>query len=162
MIRKLIIGSLLGSALFAAPLLCSAGQSAQNEKEMAPLQYLVGTWHCDWKSQNRAGSEDQLFQPALDGAWLEEKEIVNVNGLQTVASIHYTGYDPRSKAYIHMGPDANGSYEVAQSPDSEVWHSADGSFVHHKVSDTQRKMTETYGTGTHAVSLSMLCVKSGH
>lgn len=156
---KLVITSLLTSALFAAPLVSSAAQSAPNAKQMAPLQYLVGTWHCDWKSQNRAGSEDQVFQPALDGAWLEEKELVNVNGLQTVASIHYTGYDPRSKSYMHMGPDANGSYEVAHSPDAEVWQSADGSFVHHKVSDTQRTMTETYQSGNGTTSLSMTCVK---
>lgn len=160
MIRKLVVGSLFASALFAAPLLSSARQAPPNEKEMAPLQYLVGTWHCNWQSASNAGTEDQVFQPALDGAWLEEKELVVRNGRQTVASIHYTGYDPRSKAYMHIGPDANGSYEVAHSADSEVWHSGDGSFVHHKVSDSQRQMTETYHTGNATVRLSMTCVRA--
>lgn len=160
MLRKLAVGSLFASALFAVPLLSFAGQAPRNEKQMAHLQYLVGTWHCDWQSGNNHGSEDQIFQPALDGAWLEEKEVVNMNGRQTVASIHYTGYDPRSKAYIHLGPDANGSYEVAHSPDSEVWDSVGGSFVHHKISDTKRKMTETYRSGNTRVRLSMVCTKT--
>lgn len=160
MVRRLVTGSLFASALFVAPLLSSAAQAPPNEKEMAPLQYLVGTWHCDWQSGSKAGREDQVFQPALDGAWLEEKELVNVNGQQTVASIHYTGYDPRSKAYMHIGPDANGSYEVAHSPDSELWRSGDGSFVHHKISDNERKMMETYRSGNTTVRLSMMCMKA--
>jgi hypothetical protein len=160
LIRKLVIGSLFACGLFAAPLFSSASQSAPNAKQMAALQYLIGTWHCDWKSQNRTGSEEQVFRPALDGAWLEEKEIVQVNGEQTLASIHYTGYDPRSNFYVHIGPDANGSYEVAHSPDAEIWHSADGSFVHHKVSDTQRNMTESYRSGNTTVQLSMSCMKT--
>lgn len=160
LVRKLVTGSLFASALFAAPLLSVAGQAPPNEKEMAPLQYLVGTWHCDWESGSKTGSEDQVFQPALGGAWLEEKELVNAHGRHTVASIHYTGYDPRSKVYMHMGPDANGSYEVAHSPDAEVWHSDDGSFVHHKVSDSQRNMTETYRSGNTTVRLSMACAKA--
>lgn len=160
LVRKLILGSLFASALFAAPLLSSAGQLRANEKEMAPLQYLVGTWHCDWQSGSKSGSEDQIFQTALDGAWLEEQEVVSVNGRQTVKSIHYTGYDPRDKAYIHIGPDANGSYEIAHSRDSEVWQSTDGSFVHQKISDSQRKMTETYGSGNAIVQLSMTCAKT--
>lgn len=159
MFRKLIAGSLCAAALSAAPLLSSAGQAAPNEKAMASLQYLVGTWHCDWQSGNNSGSEDQVFQPALGGAWLEEKELVGVNGRQTVASIHYTGYDPRIKAYVHMGPDANGSYEIAQSPDGDVWHGADGSFLHHKISDTQRRMSETDRVGNTTVHLSMSCQK---
>lgn len=126
---------------------------------MASLGYLVGSWHCDWKSQNDSGREEQVFQPALDGAWLEEKELVTVNGRQTVASIHYTGYDPKSKSYMHMGPDANGSYEVAHSPDAVFWRAADGTFIHHKVSDTQREMTETDRIGNKTVKLSMTCIK---
>lgn len=160
LVRKLVIGSLLASALAAAPLLSSAEQTPPNETQMAPLRYLIGTWHCDWQSANKTGSEDQAFQPALGGAWLEEKELVNVNGSQTVASIHYTGYDPRSKAYMHIGPDANGSYEVAHSPDAETWQSGEGSFIHHKVSDTRRNMTETYRSGNKTVQLSMTCVKT--
>lgn len=160
MVRKLVTGCLFASAVFAAPLVSFAGQAAPNEKQMAPLQYLVGTWHCDWQSGSKSGSEDQVFQPALGGAWLEEKELVSVNGRQTVASIHYTGYDPRTRVFMHMGPDANGSYEVAHSPDSEIWNGADGSFVHHKISDSERKMNETYRSGNATVRLSMTCVKA--
>lgn len=159
MFSKRIIGSLLAAALSGAPLLSAAAQAPPNEKQMVPLQYLVGTWHCDWKSQNGSGHEDQVFQPALDGAWLEEKELIDVNGRQTVASIHYTGYDPKSKSYVHMGPDANGSYEVAHSPDAVSWSAADGSFIHHKVSDTRREMTETDQVGTKTSRISMICVR---
>jgi hypothetical protein len=160
LIRKLVIASLFASAAAAAPLLSRADQSAPNEKQMAPLQYLIGTWHCDWKSQKRTGSEDQIFQPALGGAWLEEREVVKVNGTQMVASIHYTGYDPRSKSYIHMGPDADGSYEVAHSADTELWDCAGGTFVHHKISETERTMTESYRSGTATVQISMTCLKN--
>lgn len=160
MLRKLIVGSLFAAVLSAAPLLSSADQAPANQKQMASLQYLLGTWHCDWQSGNTSGSEDQVFQTALDGAWLEEKELVDVNGRQTVASIHYTGYDPRTKFYIHMGPDANGSYEVAQSVDSDIWHGADGSFVHTKISDTERKMSETVRNGKRTEQLTMSCAKT--
>lgn len=127
---------------------------------MASLQYLLGDWHCDWKSQNNSGSEEQVFQPALDGAWLEEKELVVTNGRQTVTSVHYTGYDPQIKSFVHMGPDANGSYEIAKSPDAEVWHSEEGMFVHRKISDTRREMSETDRIGNKTVQLSMICLKT--
>lgn len=160
MFRKLMTGSLCAAVLFGAPLLSSAAQPPPNEKQMIPLQYLVGTWQCDWKSGDSSGREEQVFQPALDGAWLEEKELVVVNGRQDVVSIHYTGYDPRTKAYVHVGPDANGSYELAQSPDAEVWRSADGTFSHHKVSETQREMSEIDRIGKKTVTISMTCMKA--
>jgi hypothetical protein len=123
---------------------------------MAPLQYLIGTWNCDWQSGGKSGSEQQVFEPAFDGTWLEEKEVVSVEGRAFVRSIHYTGYDPATKTFVHVGPDADGTFELAQSPDTVNWHSGDGSFVHRKVSDTQRTMSETDSGQT----VSMSCTKT--
>lgn len=153
--RNILKGSILAITLAATPLLSLASQSPQNEKQMAGLQYLVGTWQCDWTAGSNSGSERQVFAPVFDGAWLEEKEIVNEAGRSTVHSIHYTGYDPAMKMFVHVGPDAGGSYELAQSPDAIYWRSSDGSFEHRKVSDTRRTMNESVSGKT----LSMTCTK---
>ena len=134
MIRKLLVLASLGAALIAA--------SPPNAKQMASLNYLVGTWHCAWSDGKQSGSEDQIFSVALGGAWLEEKEVVSMNGQPFVRSIHYTGYDPAKREFLHVGPDANGTYELAESADTNTWTSADGKFLHTKVSDTERKMNE--------------------
>ena len=161
MYQKLAFGILFAAAVSAAPGVSLAAQPPANAQQMAPLQYLIGTWHCTWKSGSRSGNEDQVFTPALDGAWLEEKEIVSKGGELFVISDHYTGYDPRMKKYVHVGPDADGSYELAQSPDGDVWSSTDGNFIHKKISDVERTMTETAGTGDNAPRVSMTCSKAG-
>ena len=134
MIRKLLVLTAIGASLIAA--------SPPNAKQMAQLNYLVGTWHCQWSDGKNSGKEDQVFSLALDGAWLEEKEIVTVNGQPKVTTDHFTGYDPQKHKYMHLGPDATGSYEIAESLDTNVWTSTDGKFLHTKVSDTERTMSE--------------------
>lgn len=156
MYKKLALGLLF--AVLTAPFPALAAQPPVNAGQMAPLQYLVGTWHCTWQSGSQSGSEDQIFTPALDGAWLEEREVVSSGGVPVVATIHYTGYDPHLKEYVHVGPDADGSYELAHSPDGDAWISTDGNFVHKKVSDVERTMTETSGTAR----VTMTCAKAGN
>ena len=149
---KILKVSAIAAALAAVPFLSYASPAPPNQKEMAPLLYLIGTWNCRWQSGSHSGRERQVFEPAFDGAWLEEKEIVSGQ----VRTVHYTGYDPAKKTFVHVGPDADGTFELAQSPDTITWRSADGSFVHTKVSDTKRTMTQTDG----AQSVSMTCTKT--
>jgi hypothetical protein len=155
--RSIFKSLLVAVTLTTTPSLAFASQAAPNQKEMAPLQYLVGTWSCLWQAGSTSGSEQQVFEPAFDGAWLVEKEIVQTSAGARVRSLHYTGYDPAIKMFVHVGPDANGTYELAQSPDAVTWHSADGSFVHQKVSDTKRTMTET---DNGRARVSMTCTKT--
>ena len=150
MFKTLLFGVLLAATTAGAP----------NDSKMAPLQYVVGTWHCTWQAGGSSGSLDQVFAPALGGAWLEEKELVNAGGGQTLTSLHYTGYDPRAKEYVHVGPDADGSYEIAHSADAEVWTNADGRFIHHRVSADERTMSETASVGGKMVQSSMRCTRA--
>lgn len=150
MFKLLLTGALLASTVAAAP----------NDSQMAPLQYLIGTWNCTWQAGTSTGTLDQVFAPALDGAWLEEKEIASTGGRQTVTSIHYTGYDPQTKEYVHVGPDADGTYEVAHSRDGDVWTNADGTFVHHRVNNDERTMTDTIRAGNNVMHLSMVCKRA--
>jgi opacity protein-like surface antigen len=161
---KRVLTACVAAAIFASlPLISQAATQPPNAQQMAPLQYLVGTWHCTWTAGKDTGAEDQVFESALYGAWLQEKEVVvNASGQSVVQSIHYTGYDPENASYMHVGPDASGAYEIARSPDGNVWHDANGggAFVHTKVSDTQRTMSEEYQSGGKSVKLVMTCTKA--
>jgi hypothetical protein len=55
------------------PVGSSAAAPAAPAREMASLQYLVGTWHCTWTSGKQSGAEDQIFESVMGGSWLEEK-----------------------------------------------------------------------------------------
>lgn len=128
---------------------------------MAPLQYLLGTWHCSWTAGTASGAEDQVFVSALNGAWLQESEVVqNASGQPFVRSVHYTGYDPAKKLFMHLGPDADGSYEIAQSVDTNVWQEPSGSFYHTKISDTERAESESYQANGKTVTFHMSCKKA--
>jgi|SRR5579863_6634414 len=130
------------SKLFLAGLLFAATiAAAPNDSRMARLQYFVGTWHCTWHAGTQSGTMDQVFSPTFDGAWIAEQEIVPVGGHPKVVSLHYTGYDVRAKEYVHVGPDADGSYELARSVDGDTWTNADGTFVFRRVSQDERTMT---------------------
>jgi hypothetical protein len=64
--------------------------------------------------------------------------VTDAAGEPMIRSIHYTGFDPKKKAYVHLGPNANGSYEIAQSADTEVWHAVPegpGALTHPKLRD---------------------------
>lgn len=157
---KRIFAAVLSGAISLSPLASLADEASPNHAQMASLQYLVGAWHCTWQSGRNSGTLDQVFAPALNGAWLEEKEIVSVGGRATVTSVHYTGYDPRLKKYVHVGPDADGSYEIAQSPDGDEWSNADGTFVHRKISNNRRTMTDNARVDGKIVQSSMTCTRA--
>lgn len=162
---KRLLLPILASAAISLSLSGNATAAATppNAAQMAPLQYLIGTWHCTWTSGTQSGSEDQIFETALDGAWLQEKEVVaGRNGRPTVLSIHYTGYDPATKSYMHVGPDADGTYEIAQSPDASLWRNPGTAnvFTHTKISDTQRTMAETDRSNGKTVNITMTCNKA--
>ena len=159
------LSALLLAAAIAVPIATSAASPAPNAKEMAPLQYLVGTWHCEWTTGDASGSEDQVLTSVMNGAWLQEAEVVHdAQGNSFVHSIHFTGYDPQKKKFVHVGPDADGTFVTAESDDSNAWHElapATGStFYHTKISDTERHESETFEDGNgKTVHYRMVCKK---
>jgi hypothetical protein len=159
----LIVISAVSAILLNVTPFASAATLPPNAKQMAALHYLIGTWHCTWPSNGKVGSEEQIFEEALGGAWLQEKEVVTgADGRPATMSIHYTGYDPAKGRYMHVGPDADGSYELASSADMNAWEDASdatSTFVHTKVSDTQRTMKLSYQDAGKPMSLLMACTK---
>lgn len=143
MLKSLIAGLLFLATIAAAP----------NQSQMARLQYFVGTWHCTWHAGTHSGTIDQVFTPALGGAWIAEQESVSIDGRSKVLSLHYTGYDAAAKEYVHVGPDADGSYEIAHSIDGDTWTNAEGRFVFHRVSQDERTMTATGPDGKELESM---------
>ena len=83
------------------------------------------------------------------------------SGEPIVQSIHYTGYDPQHKRYMHVGPDADGTYEIAESPDTNTWSNpgTNNVFIHTKISDTERTLSETDHVNGKTVTLTMTCNK---
>jgi hypothetical protein len=161
-LRSFLIALSAASAIFLSVCAFSpAATLAPNAKEMAPLHYLIGTWHC---SGAGIPAEDQVFEEALGGAWLQEKEVVTgSDGQPKTVSIHYTGYDPATAHFMHVGPDVDGSYELASSVDGDVWHDsndASSTFTHTKVSDTARTMRLNFMDKGKPASLLMTCKKA--
>jgi hypothetical protein len=92
-----------------------------NAAQMTRIANMVGTWDCKWKAGPSSGSLIATFTPVMNGAWLEETEAVESGGKTVVQTMHFTGYDPSTKHWIHGGPNADGTYEVAQSDDLATW-----------------------------------------
>ena len=131
----------------ATPALAAPPNSAQ----MAKLANWIGTWDCNWTAGASSGALVATFTPVMDGAWLEETEAVESGGKTVVQTMHFTGYDPSSKHWIHAGPNSDGTYEVAQSDDLAVWKNlfpvgaGEGKLV--RPSDTEYIISEDYQQG---------------
>jgi len=54
---------------------------------------------------------------------------------------HFTGYDMAKKQYVHLGPNMDGTYEVATSADAPVWHSGTNEIAVTKVSNDRYTMS---------------------
>ena len=132
----------------AAAVLVATVAAVPNEQQMAALNPFIGTWHCTVEAGGKTGTLDQIFTPVFDGAWLETREIVTIGGKPKTISLHYTGYDKRTKQYVHFGPDFDGSYEMAHSDDAATWTNDEGRFVFHSESPQTRTMTATAPDGT--------------
>lgn len=117
--RTFTILAALAASLGAAP----AQAAPPNAGQMATLSYLLGTWDCTWTAGPASGSLVATFSNVMDGAWIEETEAVQKSGAEVVMTMHFTGYDTAGKRWLHAGPNADGSYEVAQSDDFVTWHS---------------------------------------
>jgi hypothetical protein len=110
------------TALSAAALSSARAVAAPpNASQMTKIAYMIGTWDCKWKAGPSTGTLVATFTPVMDGAWLQETEAVENGGKTVVQTMHYTGYDPSSNHWIHAGPNADGTYEVAQSDDLATW-----------------------------------------
>jgi len=111
------------AALSAAALSSARADAApSNASQMTKIAYMIGTWDCNWKAGTSSGTLTATFAPVMNGAWLQETEAVKRDGKTVVQTMHYTGYDPSSKHWIHAGPNSDGTYEVAQSDDLATWN----------------------------------------
>ena len=109
-------------ATLATPTLATAQAAPPNAAEMAKISYLLGTWDCSWSAGPAKGVLVSTFSNVMDGAWIQETEAVEKDGAQVVTTMHYTGFDTAGKRWLHAGPNADGTYEVAQSSDTLIWH----------------------------------------
>lgn len=108
-----------GSALAFAP--APAAAAPPNAAEMSKLAFFLGTWDCNWTAGGQSGAIVATFTPIMDGAWVEETEAVVAGDRTTIQTMHFTGYDPATKHWLHGGPNSDGTYEVAQSDDLATW-----------------------------------------
>jgi hypothetical protein len=135
---------LLGIAamLLSLPVGASAASAPPNAAQMQKIEYLVGTWTCEVKAGGQVGSAHEKFESAFRGAWLLETESVpSSTGSFVDIAKHYTGYDTAKKQYVHLGPNLDGSYEVATSADAAVWHSGANAIAFTKVSNDRYTMS---------------------
>ncbi|MGR4064122.1 MAG: hypothetical protein ACLQPV_01580 [Vulcanimicrobiaceae bacterium] len=116
-ILTLILAAGAGLAFAPAP----AAAAPPNAAEMSKLAFFAGTWDCRWSAGAQSGALVATFTPVMDGAWLEETEAVTMGDRSIVQTMHFTGFDPATKHWIHGGPNADGTYEVAQSDDLATW-----------------------------------------
>jgi hypothetical protein len=87
------------------------------------------------------------------------------NGNSVITTMHYSGYDPSLKMYVHMGPNADGTYEVAYSKDFRIFHnvhpegmSAPATLA--KQSDTQYTLSEPFTQNGQHLVYEEKCVKN--
>ena len=138
--RTFLLG--VAAILLSAPVAASAAPAAPNAAQMQKLEYLVGTWTCEVKAGGQVGTAHEKFESTFRGAWLLETESVpgNDGGFVDIAK-HYTGYDIAKKRYVHLGPNLDGTYEVATSADAAVWHSGNDAVAFTKVSNDRYTMS---------------------
>ena len=160
---KTKIAALLLSALPVLMSPAAATAAAPNAGEMEKLNFMVGTWDCRWTAGNDAGAIVATFTPVMGGAWIEETEAVEVNGKSYVQTMHFTGYDPKLKLYVHAGPNADGTYEVAQSADLTTWNNVlpkrEGSGTLDRLSDSEYVLSEDFQSGGKTLTYRNDCKK---
>lgn len=149
----------LAALLAVAPVAATAAPVPRNAEQMRALDYLIGTWNCSFSAGGQSGTNVSTFTSVMNGAWLQETEAVRTrSGGLFVTTMHYTGYDPDEKRYLHVGPNADGTYEVAYTTDFATFHTLlpagqeDATFT--KVSDSEFSLREPFTqNGQHLVYL---------
>lgn len=154
----------LAAALAFAPLASSAAP-APNAEQMRPLDYLIGTWNCSWSAGGQSGTNISTFTSVMNGSWLQETEAVRTKtGKLFVTTMHFTGYDPVEKRWMHVGPNADGTYEVAYTTDFKTFHTLlpadqkDASFT--KTSDMEFSLREPFSQGGQDLVYANTCRKA--
>jgi hypothetical protein len=143
----------------------SFAAGAPNAQEMKSLDYLIGTWSCSWTAGPDSGAVTSVFAPVMNGAWLQETETVQspTRG-PVVTTVHFTGFDPQKKRWVHLGPDADGSYAVAQSSDGETWHNllpvAGSDATFRKMSDSAFALSEDFARDGKTLTYVETCKKA--
>jgi hypothetical protein len=154
------------AALLAiAPVTASAAPVPPNAEQMKAVAFLIGTWNCSFSAGGQSGTNISTFTSVMNGAWLQETEAVRTkSGGLYVTTTHFTGYDPDEKRYMHVGPNADGTYEVAYTTDFHSFHTIlpagqqDATFT--KVSDTEFSLREPFTQNGQAMVYLNTCKKA--
>ncbi|HTA37625.1 MAG TPA: hypothetical protein VK760_01045 [Candidatus Acidoferrales bacterium] len=136
-----------------------------NAPQMQKIAYMIGKWDCKWTAGPSSGTLVATFTPVMNGAWLQETEAVESGGKALVQTTHFTGYDPATKHWMHLGPNSDGTYEVAQSEDLSVWKTllpagaSDGKLE--RPSDTEYIISEQFQQDGKTLTYANDCKKRG-
>jgi hypothetical protein len=161
--------SALVLAVALATLLTPLGANANtppNAEKMKMVLSFVGDWNCTWHAGPNSGTLLSTFTPVMGGSWVQETETVKApDGSSMVQTMHFTGYDPTSKMYMHMGPNEDGTYEVARSSDFHLFYNihpegmtAAATFT--RVSDSEFTLSEPFTQGGQKMVYAEKCIKA--
>ena len=154
-----------------AMLLCGLSSVARaegppNAEKMKALSDLVGSWNCTWQAGPASGEILSTFTPVMNGAWIQQTEAVKDKaGDLVITTMHYSGYDPSLKMYVHMGPNANGTYEVAYSQDFRIFHNVhpegmSEDAILSRISPTEYTLSEPFTQGGQRLTYMERCLKN--
>jgi hypothetical protein len=158
----LLSAAALAVALLAQPLIPRADASPAGDK-MKALSFLIGSWDCTWHAGPQSGEKLSTFTPVMGGSWLQQTESVKApNGTMVVQTMHFSGYDPSSGEYMHVGPNADGTYEVARSKDFRTFsnvHPAGDDATLKQISETEWSLSEPFTQGGQKFVYEEKCIK---
>jgi hypothetical protein len=160
--HMLLTAAAFAVVLLVQPLMPHADASPASEK-MKALSFLIGSWNCSWHAGPQSGEKLSTFTPVMGGSWLQQTESVKApNGSMVIQTMHYSGYDPSSGEYMHVGPNADGTYEVAHSKDFRTFsnvHPAGDDATFTKLSDTEVTLSEPFTQGGQKFVYEEKCIK---
>jgi hypothetical protein len=140
--KKLLIPAMVALTV-ALPTIAPAAGGSPNAAQMQKLQWVLGSWDCTWKAGPDSGVVKLSFEEVMNGAWIREIETrPSSKGEFRATAMHYTGYDPAEKKWRHLGPNADGTYDVAESPDAITWSDPAGTVLTVK-HDSENEFTES-------------------
>src|ERR1700757_4986716 len=93
----------LGAMLFVGFTSSVRAEGPPNAEKMQELSDLVGSWNCTWHAGPASGEILSTFTPVMNGAWIQQTETVKgKDGTPVITTMHYSGYDPSLKMFVHM------------------------------------------------------------
>ena len=159
--KKLLMPALIALAA-ALPSIAPAAESPPNAAQMLKLRWVLGRWDCTWNAGSDSGSVKLSFEEVMNGSWIRETESrPTPSGAFRDTAMHYTGYDPAQKKWRHLGPNADGTYDIAESADARTWHDPTGyALVLEKRSETEFTESATFVQQGQTINYLQTCKRS--